>query len=261
MKKILITGANSYIGTSVEKYLQQWPEEYKVDTLDMIGDKWREYNFAGYDVVFHVAGIAHIKETTENAHLYYEVNRDLAVATAKKAKQEGVGQFIFLSTASVFGLTKGIITKSTPLRPTTHYGKAKKEAEEQMLLFSSEDFKLAIVRPLMVYGEGCKGNYQVLKKLALMLPIFPLVDNKRSLIHIDVLAKFIKKIIDRNSEGIFHPANSKPVNTSQMVYDIAKENGREIYLTRTFNWVLPIFCLFTDKVDKAFGTLVYDLCD
>lgn len=90
MKNILITGANSYVGVSFEKWISQWPDKYHVDTVDMIDGSWREKSFAGYDAVFHVAGIAHRKETKQNAHLYYEVNRDLAIETAKKAKAEGV---------------------------------------------------------------------------------------------------------------------------------------------------------------------------
>ena len=98
MKKILITGANSYIGTSFENYIRKnFSETYAVDTVDMIDGNWREKSFAGYDSVFHVAGIAHRKETRETAHLYYEVNCDLAIETADKAKKEGVKQFIFLS--------------------------------------------------------------------------------------------------------------------------------------------------------------------
>ena len=106
MKKILITGANSYIGTSFEKYMAQWPDKYQVDTLDMIDGSWREKSFAGYDCVFHVAGIAHSdngKISTEKAKLYYAVNTDLTVETAKKAKAEGVKQFIFMSSAIVYG--------------------------------------------------------------------------------------------------------------------------------------------------------------
>ena len=86
MKKILITGANSYIGMSFERYMSQWPEQYQVDTVDMIDGTWREKDFSGYDCIYHVAGIAHQKETEENAHLYYEVNRDLAIQTAKRQK-------------------------------------------------------------------------------------------------------------------------------------------------------------------------------
>ena len=106
MKKILITGAGSYIGTAFQRYLAQWPERYAVDTVDMIGDAWRQTDFSGYDAVFHVAGIAHSdngKISAEKEKLYYAVNTDLTVETAQKAKAAGVGQFIFMSSAIVYG--------------------------------------------------------------------------------------------------------------------------------------------------------------
>ena len=107
MKKILITGAGSYIGVSVEQYLQQWPEAYQVDTVDMIDGRWREKDFHGYDAVLHVAGLVHqpkTKNDPEQAECYDRINHLLAVETARKAKDEGVGPFLFLSSASVYGL-------------------------------------------------------------------------------------------------------------------------------------------------------------
>ncbi|MCD7877611.1 MAG: NAD-dependent epimerase/dehydratase family protein [Cloacibacillus porcorum] len=154
MKKILITGANSYVGTSFEKWLSQWPDEYHVDTIDMIDGTWREKSFTGYDVVFHVAGIAHIKETKENEHLYYEINRDLAYETAQKAKSEGISQFIFMSSMSVYGIDTGIITKDTEPCPKSFYGKAKFEAELMIQPFSNDDFKIVSLRPPMIYGNA-----------------------------------------------------------------------------------------------------------
>lgn len=112
-KRILITGENSYIGSSFANWLQQWPEDYAVDTVDMIDDGWKNRSFAGYDVVFHVAGIAHIKETSQNAELYYQVNRDLAFEVAEKAKKDGVNQFIFVSSMSVYGLEQGVIHRNS----------------------------------------------------------------------------------------------------------------------------------------------------
>ena len=141
MKKILITGANSYIGTSFEKYLNNnYFNDYEVDTADMIDGTWREKSFNGYDVVFHVAGIAHQKENKNNAHIYYEVNRDLAVETAKKAKNDGVKQFIFLSSMSVYGMETGVITKKTSPSPKTNYGKSKLQAEEHITSLRDESF-------------------------------------------------------------------------------------------------------------------------
>ena len=123
MKKILITGANSYIGTSFEKWLAKFPNKYLINTVDMKSEAWEEKDFSEYDVVFHVAGIAHVKETKKNQDLYYSVNRDLVYKTAEKAKAEGVRQFIFLSSMSVYGVENKIIDKNTPLKPSSNYGK------------------------------------------------------------------------------------------------------------------------------------------
>ena len=61
MKTILITGKNSYIGTSIEKWLSQpkFRENYLVDTIDVRGAEWKKLDFSQYYAVIHVAGIAH----------------------------------------------------------------------------------------------------------------------------------------------------------------------------------------------------------
>lgn len=258
MKKVLITGAGSYIGTSFEKYLAQWPQEYQVDTLDMIDGTWREKSFAGYDSIFHVAGIAHIKETKENAHLYYEINRDLAVDTAKKAKADGVGQFIFLSTMAVYGIEEGTISMTTVPKPKSNYGKAKLEAEQALDKMRSEKFTIAVLRPPMVYGDGCKGNYQSLVKLAKKLPFFPDYKNKRSMLHIDKLCWYVKELIDNQIDGLVLPQDEVYVCTCQMVYNIAKAMGRDMKLLKILNPAVSLFKLCTVKGKKAFGDLYYE---
>lgn len=257
MKKILITGANSYIGTSFEKYMSQWPEQYQVDTVDMIDGSWREKSFSGYDTVFHVAGIAHIRETEENAHLYYEINRDLAVETAQKAKAAGVDQFVFLSTMSVYGLIEGVISSETEPSPKSHYGKAKYEAEIKMSEMKSAAFSVAILRPPMVYGDGCKGNYQSLIKFANMMPIFPNYDNQRSMIHINRLCKVVKEIIDQKAAGIYLPQDEEYGCTCKIVKQIAENNGKKIVLLKCLNPFVYLIKRFTTAGKKAFGNLVY----
>lgn len=259
MKKILITGANSYIGTSFEKYIAQFGDEYKIDTVDMIGEAWKSKDFSEYDTVFHVAGIAHQKETLENAHLYYEVNRNLAVATAKKAKREGVRQFILLSSMSVYGMDTGVITKDTVPHPKSHYGKSKLQADEKIAKLECDTFKVAILRPPMVYGKGCKGNYQRLRSFALKSPIFPDYPNQRSMVFIDNLCEFVKKAADEKKHGLFFPQNAEYVNTSEIVRIISRKHNKNILFISFVNPIIRIMPFGIIK--KVFGNLVYERQD
>ena len=259
MKKILITGAGSYIGTSFEKYMEQFGNNYSVDTVDMIGDSWKSVSFSGYDCVFHVAGIAHQKETLENAHLYYEVNRNLAIATAKKAKRDGVKQFILLSSMSVYGVETGVITKKTVPQPKSHYGKSKLQADEKIVKLDCDSCKVAILRPPMVYGKDCKGNYQRLRTFALKSPIFPDYPNKRSMVYIGNLCAFVKKTIDEEKSGLFFPQNAEYVNTSEMVRVIARLDNKKLFMPKIFN---PFICLMRISIiKKVFGSLMYEKID
>jgi UDP-glucose 4-epimerase len=257
MKSILITGKNSYIGTSLENWLMRELDQYKVDTVDMRDGSWKEKDFSQYDVVFHVAGIAHIKETHDNQDLYYKVNRDLAYVTAQKAKEDGVEQFIFLSSMSVYGIENGVIDKNTHLKPNSAYGKSKVEAEELINKMLDGSFVVATLRPPMVYGKGCRGNYPRLAGLALKTPIFPNLDNKRSMIYIDNLSEFVKQLIDNRSGGLFFPQNAEYVNTSEMVKLIAEAHGKRVRMTKLFNPLLS--SLNVSTVNKVFGDLVYDM--
>lgn len=266
MKKILITGAGSYIGTSFENYLERFKGEYSVDTVDMVDGSWREKSFSGYDAVFHVAGIAHSddgKISKEKAELYYRVNRDLTVETAEKAKADGVKQFIFMSSAIVYGASAKIgktktITKETPVSPANCYGDSKVQAENGILPLNNEDFNVVILRPPMIYGKDCKGNYKTLRKFALKLKFFPYVKNERSMLYIENLCEFVRLMIDNEESGTFFPQNDEYTNTSEMVKAIAAAHGRKVRLVKGFGWALKFLGLFTKLVNKAFGSLTYD---
>ena len=266
MKKILITGANSYIGTSFETYMAQFGDEYTVDTVDMIGDGWKSKDFSGYDCVFHVAGIAHSdngKISKEKEKLYYAVNTDLTVETAKKAKADGVKQFIFMSSAIVYGNSGPIgkgkrITKDTPVRPANCYGDSKVQAENGLRKLEDNSFRVVILRPPMIYGKGSKGNYPLMSKMAQKLPIFPYVKNRRSMLYIENLCEFIRLMIVNDEHGTFWPQNKEYSNTSEMVKMIGAAHGKNVHLIRGFEWSLKLLGLFTGVVDKAFGNLYYD---
>lgn len=266
MKKILITGANSYIGVSFEKYMEKFGDEYSVDTADMIGDEWKNKDFSTYSVVFHVAGIAHSdngKLTTEKEALYKNVNFTLAVETAKKAKADGVKQFVFMSSAIVYGASapvgkKKVITAETEPSPANYYGESKLQAEKGITALESETFRTVILRPPMIYGKGCKGNYRALEKFAGKLHFFPYVANERSMLYVDNLAAFVKLMIDKNESGVFFPQNDEYTNTSLMVKSIAAARGRKMRLVKGFTPLIRFLGLFTGLVNKAFGNLTYD---
>lgn len=257
MKNILITGKNSYVGMNLEKWLSHFPDRYSIDSISLRDNSWKKISFSKYDVVLNVAGIAHVKETKINTDLYYKVNRDLAYKVAQKAKAEGVKQFIFLSSMSVYGIENGVIDKNSPLNPRSIYGKSKLEAEELITTLEDNVFKVAILRPPMIYGKGCKGNYNKLSKIAIKTPIFPDINNRRSMIFIDNLSDFIKWVIDNFEKGVFLPQNIEYVKTSNMVKLIAKQHGKRIWMTRLFNPILKIM-KNNGTVNKVFGNLVYE---
>lgn len=268
MKRILITGANSYIGTSFEKYINEnYPNDYVVDTVDMIDDSWRKKSFKEYDSIFHVAGIAHSdngKISAEKEKLYRSINTDLTVETAKKAKTEGVKQFIFMSSAIVYGDSAPIgkskvITKAIPVSPANCYGDSKVQAEKGIRPLNDDSFKVVILRPPMIYGKGSKGNYPLLAKIALKVPAFPYVKNERSMLYIENLCEFVRLMIENNEQGTFWPQNAEYSNTSELVKLIAEAHGKKVRLVKGFGWTLKILSCMTGLVNKAFGSLSYEM--
>ena len=261
MRKILITGTKSYVGASLEKWLGNFHDNYSIDIISLRSDFWKEKDFREYDVVFHVAGIAHVSSNPKMEEMYYKVNRDLTVEVAKKSKAEGVKQFIFMSSIIVYGEINsktGVIDTKTIPRPTNFYGNSKLLAEEGIKPLNSNEFKVVIVRPPMIYGKNSKGNYPKLAKVARKLPIFPDINNKRSMLHIDNLCEFIKLIIDNEESGLFLPQNSEYVKTSEMVKIIAEVHGKKIKLIKLFNPILSIFGSKLEFFNKVFGNLVYE---
>lgn len=261
MKKILITGANSYIGKSLEKWLEKYPEEYLIDTVDTKNDEWKEKDFSAYDVVFHVAGIAHVSSDPNMEELYYKVNRDLTIETARKAKAEGVKQFVFMSSIIVYGDSSSdrrVIDRNTVPIPSNFYGNSKLQAEEGIMPLIDEKFKVVVLRPPMIYGKGSKGNYPKLASAAQKLPVFPDIDNQRSMLHTDNLCEFIKLMIDNEESGLFFPQNGEYVKTSEMVKLIAEAHGKDIKMLKVFNGILRLIAGKVGIVNKVFGNLVYE---
>ncbi len=275
MKKILITGKDSYIGTNVEKYLLNYNangsgEEYQIDTISQQDRSWEEYDFSTYDVVFDVTGVAHAdidKVTEEEKKTYFEINCDLAVKTAEKAKTEGVKQFIYMSSIIVYGDSAPVgrrkrITRKTEPNPINFYGESKWRAEQKLRPLEDEQFKIAILRSPLIYGKGSRGNYSLLEKLADKTPMFPGIRNERSMIYIENFCEFLRLLVESGRGGLFFPQNKEYSSTSDMVKQIAKSKGRKIWVTRILNPLVYCLACMPGKIgrltNKAFGSLSYE---
>lgn len=267
MKKILITGLNSFIGNSFEGWIKEnYSKDYETDKISLRGKSADMVDFSAYDTVLYVTGIAHTdtnKNNKSDEALYYAVNTDLTYEMAKKAKADGVKQFIFLSSIIVYGNSAGIgekkvITKNTAEAPEGFYGESKLRADKKLEALNCGSFKTAVVRPPMIYGKGSKGNYPRLAKIAGVIPFFPNIENERSMLYIDNLSEFLRLLADDGGGGYYFPQNREYVKTAELVAEIAKAKGKKIRLIKGFDFVIKLIGKRCGLVNKVFGNLVYD---
>lgn len=254
MKHILITGKNSYIGNKFEEWVTSFRGNYSITKISVRDDKWKDMDWSKYDVLLHVAGIVH-NSTKESSDIYYAVNSNLTFSIAQKAKQDGVTHLIYMSTMSVYGENKGEINKDTPLKPYNIYGKSKLKGEELILELQDKNFIISIIRPPMIYGKDSPGNYSKLAMVARRTPVFPNIENNRSMLYIENLSEFLRCVIDYQKDGILFPQNSEYINTSQLVKMIAHANNNNILMVKIFNRLFNSLNL--NIIDKIFGTLIY----
>lgn len=261
MKKILITGAGSYVGESVKKYMLAHGD-YQIDAVDTMGDNWKKADYTQYDVVYHVAGIAHVNADPKMEALYYKVNRDLTIEVAKYAKAAGVKQFIFMSSQIVFhesqSLKSEVLTAETKENPNGFYGDSKLQAEKRLHELECDTFKVCILRPPMIYGPNSKGNFPRLVKLAKKTPIFPAWHNKRSMLYIDNLAEFVKQAVERELSGIFYPQNLELADTVEIIRFFAKSAGHNVWITKLLNPFVWLGSFVLQPINKMFATYYYD---
>lgn len=262
MKKILITGAGSYVGESVRRYILSTSSDFQIDAVDTMNDAWKQADFTLYDVVYHVAGIAHVNADPKMEALYYKVNRDLTIEVAKHAKAAGVKHFIFMSSQIVFhesqSLKTEVLTSSTKENPNGFYGDSKLQAELGIKPLEDENFKVCILRPCMIYGPNAKGNFPRLAKLACKTPIFPCWHNKRSMLYIDNLAEFVKQAVLRELSGTYYPQNRELADTVEIIRFFAKAAGHRIWITRLLNPFVWLGSFVLQPINKMFATYYYD---
>lgn len=261
MRRVLITGAGSYVGGRVRERLEREPDRFEVEELDLEDPSWRAFDLSGYDCVYHVAGIAHVSADPGMGPLYMSVNRDLAIEVGRRAKEAGVSQIIFMSSAIVYGDSDPCdvfrpITGETPVDPSNYYGLSKVEAEVGLMELAGPAFRVAILRCPMIYGPGCKGNFPRLTRLARKSPVFPRIHNRRSMLYVGNLAELVVGLIYKGLGGLFLPQNEEWASTPSLVEALAECQGRRVRLVPVPGPVADAICRLPVG-RKAFGNLYY----
>ncbi len=266
MKRVMLIGIGGYVGGKFTEYINKYYPDWQVDAVDSMNEIWADADFRGYDAVYNVSGLAHANARRGTDEQYYAVNGQLPIAVAKKAKLEGVPLFVQMSSQIVYGDMSGlgedktITLDTTPSEPTI-YGKSKMMAERGLLKLVDDKFQVAIMRPPLIYSEYARDNFPRLVKFAKKMPVFPKIKNKQSMIYVDNLCELVRLIIENNQGGIYYPQQEVYIETSKIVYDIAKSVGNWIWMTPIFNPILKLLSkmkIFA-FIRKAFGNIAYDM--
>ena len=257
MKKVLITGKSSYVGKSFQAYIDKnAASEIQIDSISVRSSDWKKYDFSKYDVIIHLAAIVHRNEKQSSLEKYREINRDLTIEIAKKAKCEKVSHFIFFSSIAVYGSDKdGMINIDSSLTPVTKYGISKLEAENELKDLENDHFAVSIIRPPMIYGKNCPGNYSSLSKLANHWGVYPKVRNQRSMIYIENLAEFLRQVVNRRLSGIFLPQNDEFMDTTNLIKLIRKSHYKKMIVLSGFSGIVRFAIKKSNIVSKLYGSL------
>jgi UDP-glucose 4-epimerase len=251
MKKLLITGSSGFVGSY---FINKYKEKYDVQTFSFLKDDINTLDCSNVDVVFHLSALVH-QMGGASAKEYERVNVTQTLQLAKKAKDSGVRQFVFMSTVKVYGEeTKSIYKESTSCHPEDEYGKSKLKAELELQKLENENFKVSIVRTPIVYGYGVKANIKSLVNLVNKVPVLPFgsIENKRSMVYIGNLCHLVDVLIEKQKSGIFLYADDEPLSTSKLIELIAKNLDKKIYLVK-----IPFFETLLKVIKPSFHKRLY----
>lgn len=264
MKKVLIIGKNSYIGKSLVNWVNKnYIEEIQITSVGAKNSEWKQVELKDYDTILHLAAVVHSSEKKVPADLYFKVNTELSYWIAEKAKKHDIKQFIYMSTMAVYGIQgslkeKVTINSESLCHPTSLYGISKYKGEQKINLLSTKDFKVAIIRPPMIYGLDCPGNYSRLSKAISIMKLFPAINNERSMIYIDNLCEFICNVIKNNKEGVFHPQNKEYVETTELISEMSNARNKKVYTSTIIGKLIKKIMWRNSNIIKLYGNLVYD---
>lgn len=261
-KTLMITGASGFIGSN---FIKKYENEYNIIPVCLIKNKPEDLDYTGVDTILHLAALVHqMKGAPEEK--YFEVNTELTRRLATTAKEKGVGHFVFYSTVKVYGFDGElnnhdfILTENSPCNPNDPYGTSKYEAEKILNSLQEENFKIAMVRPPMVYGEGVKGNMLSLMKLINILPIIPFDydNNKRSIISTENLLYLTHLIIKNQADGIYLGTEGNPVSIKEIAESIEKGIGKKKINIKFPKFIFKLLCkIKLDIMVRLYGTLAF----
>lgn len=254
MQTILVTGANGFIGRALCQNLvasgyrvRATLRSYQPPTVIpesveqfQIGDfgpniDW-EAPLRGVDTVIHLlseqasGSLSHWSELDRFRVVNVEGTQSLAQATLKY----GVRRFIFMSTIKVLGeqtdSPMGFTEDSVP-HPEDAYAHSKWEAEQVLQrLSASEGLALTVLRPPLVYGPFCKGNFVALLRAVDRGWPLPLasIKNHRSLIYVGNLTSAVQKCLatPQSSGNTYLVSDAADVSTPELISEIAAALGK-----------------------------------
>lgn len=234
--KILLTGASGFVGRHVIQALTEYElhaistrsqpiegieQQFTWDQLDTIEDQ--------YQAVIHMAGLAHDTSNTHAEQAYFDVNKGLTEKLMAHCTRWNIKSFIYLSSvkAAVDSMSDQVLTEELNLEPSEIYGRSKRAAEN-VILEDQQDFRKIVLRPVMIYGKGQKGNLSTLEKIIRKGIPVPLKNwhNRRSVLGVKNLTKCIRWSIEKNiNSDVYYIADDGAYSTADLITNIGNGIG------------------------------------
>lgn len=219
-KKIAIIGKDSFIGAHLFKFLEKF-SYYKVvgttlETLDITNpDAIKTFILTEKcDVIILLAGSKNIKELESNKEYAYNINVKPVETFVKNITKE---RFIYFSSDYVFDGQKGMYKTSDKTCPNTIYGENKVQAEE---LIQKSDINYAIVRTAAVLGEKSIFLSWLIETLTKEKSVEMFEDSYFTPTCINFLSEIIDKIINDNSNKIYHVIQEKKLSRYELAHKV-----------------------------------------
>jgi UDP-glucose 4-epimerase len=250
--RVLLTGANGFVGSY---FLSKYTRKYEIKRFSFFKEDIKALHVSDIDVVIHLSALVHQMGVMPSEAEYERVNVIQALDLAQRAKNAGVGQFIFMSTVKVYGEeTEEIYTETFTCKPQDEYGKSKLKAENELKKLEDENFCVTIIRTPIVYGFGVRANIKNLVTLVQKVPLLPFgnIKNKRSMVYVGNLCHLIDELIKQKQSGIFLASDDEPLSTSQLIELIAKNLNKKIFLV-----TIPLFKTFLKLLKPSFYKRLY----